>query len=613
MEQLYKLFIYVEKYRKEIISFFFAISSLMGIVIYAGIYKLGFFDTLSYTLGLFAMDVKTPGEISDLTTGIDFSNGYWKLIFVASTLAKATVVGGVFLLFFRSTLATLYRQKMIANGKHTIVIGLGRNSRFFINSMLEKKSNEHKIIVFEIDKKNEYLNIYKNKKIAIIEDEIEKMIAELNIENCHNIFISTGSDEKNIYYALKIIKRLEGYEANKKLLVHIEDRTFRDFYSDSGVLNNVKLDIKVFSFNKESARMFFQENRLEGRKPLKGDESFSINIVGGDDLSIALVVEVCKLAHYPNGNRLIINCLARDEVALEEKINYAFAEMKEIMNISIKYIRADSDKLSFYDHEVWEDVSNLRHVFYCYDDVKRNISIASKVKERTFLRRRKEMENIYFHIATMNHIKISQELEKNTQKKNFSVFAEADRVCSYENLVENKIDKIAKIIHYNYEKRNLKEVREGEKLNKEIAWSRAKVYEKKSSMGQAIHIRTKLHTLGIDVVENSESLDVKKLYKKNEEVIDKALAMKNDFVGFLDRLTESEHRRWMALLRLMDYQQGRGERKDHIKKYHPLLKEFSEFTDKEKEEYEKYDRDAILKLAQYEAEVGNLLKLKEDG
>jgi len=620
MELLYRAFIYAKKYRMEIIGLFFAVSFFMGVIIYSVVYGLTFWDTLSYSLGLFAMDVKTPSEITDLAIPIDKINPYWHSIFIASTLAKFTVGLGVFLLFFRSVLSHWYASRVIINGDHNIVVGLGRNSRFFINSMSEKREHRHKIIVFETDKEHEYLDKYKNKRVSIVLEDVEMKLDDLNLEACKNVFISTGSDEKNIYYALKFLERFKGTDSTTKLVVHIEDRTLRNFYSDTGVFHDSNVELKVFSFNKESARILFQKHAIDEKSSDEKSKEIKIHVIGEDDLSISVIVEACKVAHFSDEKRLTINCIGRDTTAIKEKIDYAFPEIDKIKNIDIVYLNIDPDKKEFYDgeNELWREIDNLKHLFYCYDDILKNIKIATKVKDVTFLRRAEEGRKINFHIATMNHQKIAKEIEA-TSKENVFVFAQAEEVCSYDNLINNEIDELAKLINYDYFKASDGDGYTKEQIakikNADDLWSNTLINDKKSSMGQAIHIKTKLNYLGLKVTKN-RTLNREKLLSENRKKIYKALEIK-DVSNFelsdkmrkkLDKLAVSEHNRWIALLQMMDYQLSKDGTKDKMQKYHPLIKPLSEFSKEEMEKYAPYDVNAVLKIAEYEAHVGNEIK-----
>lgn len=610
MEAFFRAYIFLDKRKTLLIITAFISTGAFAIYVYMKCYGIEWYQAGSHMLSIFTTDVKIP------PTKLPIKEAEQQLYIIA-IIAKVSVILTIILIYIREILSWLYRWLVKFRGGHTIVVGLGRNSRFFINSMLEKKEYQHKIMAFEIDEENPYLDKYKNKRVSIVLKDVEKMLDVLNLEQSQNVFISTGSDEQNIYYALKFLERLNGTQ--QKLLVHIEDRTLRNFYSDRGVLHNCGVDLKVFSFNKEAARMLFQQHPLDG----DGCKEIKLHIIGEDDLSISMLVEACKIAHFPNENRVIINCIAKETTALETKVNYAFQQINEIENISINYINKDPDTKEFYSetNELWKEIESLQHVFYCYDDIMKNIKIATKVRDITFLRRETENQSIKFHIATMNHKKIANEIESST-KENIFVFAQAEKICSYDNLINNQIDEIAKLINYDhfqassgagYTKEQIEKIENADDL-----WNETLINDKKSSMGQAIHIKTKLKYLGLEVRENHKGHSEEALLEYNKAKIYKALEIKNvshfefspEMAKKLDKLALSEHNRWMALLKIMDYKCSKDGTKDKLQKYHPLLKPLAEFSEEEMDKYVPYDVKSILEIARYEAKVNNAISFK---
>ena len=682
MEFLYRLYKYSE-HKILIIIVLSSLSGALGMYTYGHIYKIGWEKSVLYTLELFAMDVKHPAEVKELiwlennnSKNFVNQNGEinatyyaddcikishithsWKLIYLAGFFATLTLVVGVFLLFFRSLLSLWYRKNIIRNGEHTIVIGLGRNSRFFINSMEEEYP--HKVIVFEIDEHNPYIEIYQEKKVSVVLHDVDSMIDELNLDNVKNVFISTGSDEKNLYYALQFIDRLEGNTEFGKLLIHIDDRTLRNLYSDDGALKSSRIDIKIFSYYKDAARLLFQEHPLEGEYNKKKKDNvidtftpFQMVVIGNSELSISLVAEACRLAHYPNNNKLHIYCIDSDIKSLSTKFYYSFPEIEKveenlynIENIDISFIELESGSIEFYKHEVWEN-SKIKHIVCCYDDIIRNISIVTKLKDVTYLNlRREKLYNFEhkFHIATMNHKKVAKKVESfnlNSENKNLFTFAQADVICSQKNLLCNHIDEMAKMMHYCYDSWHCRdnEIEINENAMEE-KWKKASIYEKRSSLGQAIHLDTKLRVMGLKKLKVSSTEDTKLLQRENKRMIDRVfakdmerLALSEDKLyemeqayknrykeevkdGFFfpkkygtefEKVLRMEHNRWMTVLKLMDNVKDekavsmRSEERKKLKVHH-LLKPFSEFETNHERIYVINDYNTIKNVARYMA------------
>ena len=103
------------------------LSVILGWAVYYCIYGLPLLESIIYGVQLLAMDVKTPFEL-DGTPNL----AYASLIYVPALLATMTLGLGIVALIVNHSSSVQYLKNIIRNGGHTIVVGLGRNSRFFI-------------------------------------------------------------------------------------------------------------------------------------------------------------------------------------------------------------------------------------------------------------------------------------------------------------------------------------------------------------------------------------------------------------------------------------------------------------------------------------------------
>jgi len=666
MDFLYWLYISSEKYKFWVIGVMWVLFWSLGFIIYYHIYGLDGYSSAGYALEQFAVSIKTPYEVKDLillennssfsmNSLVDVNRTIlekecstlfchtdhtksWYVIYAVAIGAKITLFLSVFLLFFRSVLSSLYRRRIIRKGEHTIVVGLGKNSRFFINSMLEHE--KHKMIVFEKKKENHYIEHYRNKRVALVEEDVENMLDKLNINKAKNIFISTGDDESNIYLAMRFMAKINDEDNSiEKLVVHIEDRTLRNLYDDEKALHKSNIDLRPFSFYKEAARRLFRLHPLEGDKYkiMDSEDDFHIVIVGNSEFSISLISEACRLSSLPNNNRLHIHCIGQKREAFEQQVLYAFPNINDIENVKIHYIEADSRTLDFYHKNIWQ-IENLTHVIYADESVLENIRISTKVSDVTYLRDKSKIVDTKFHIATMNHIRVAEEIRGEFSENNIFTCAEANKICSRENLLLNSVDTIAKMIHYTYESQHFREYNvkiRNSAINR--MWRDASVNDKRTSVAQAIHIDTKLKALGLKRKLLEEELALYKLYKRNVKILQSRLLKDKEHFGLtrhelyemeqaykkrykkevkdgfffpekyvtkLEKMLRMEHNRWMTVLMLMDNirddsaeNMTSNERKKL--KIHHLLKPFSEFTTNKERIYVINDYNTIKNIARY--------------
>lgn len=660
----YELYIWVEKSDYKMIKILGALALGLGFYVYKFIYELPPLESFTYSTQLFAMDIKTPFELKEFLVALhgkdalcdvagvlnplkESASHWWGLIYAASLFATLTLVSSIGLLLFRNKISTFYLKHLIKEGSHTIVVGLGRNSRFFINSLLE--TEKHKVIVFERDKENAYIGQYKSKEIAVVTSDINEMLNDLNMENAKNIFISTGNDEQNIYLAMRFIAQLKDQDHKiQKLLVHIEDRTLRNLYDDGKALDKKNIDLRLFSFYKDSSRMLFQEHPLEGddQSLMDSGEDFHIVIVGNSEFSISLIAEACKRSDLPKGNKLHIHWMGKDKEGFEKRVYYAFPQIGTLEHVQLHFDEVDTQAIEFYEHPVWKE-ENITHVIYADEVTLENIRIATKVSNITYLRDQSKIQKTKFHIATMNNVKIAEELRNEIKNKNVFTCAEANKVCSAENLLFNSTDEISKFIHYAYASKHFR-VNDLKIHLKGVnrVWREASVNDKRASTAQAIHIDTKLKALGLRKEKATKETSLDTLYKANKRLLNAKLQAdmnrfgltkekleemeeayqkrkdetvkegyffpKKDSDTLLENLVRMEHNRWMTALKMMDYiqadeatNQTREVRKQF--KHHHLLKPFSEFKTNEEKIYVINDLNTIKNIARYMALTGYAL------
>lgn len=563
----YKIFIFLDKYKVIIILTTTTITIGLGFYIYSVICNFPTSKTINDILNLFIDPLVYPENIDNSTKNwLDW----------ISISAKSTLFFTIIIFVIKSQLASMQHWISVKKGKHILVIGLDKNSRFFINSEIDKRNRRleipnrydnifgyieeiilinikrlnriiNNIVVIEPNEKNPYISVYKNRAISVISKEIDTIIDKIRIDSARYIFVSTGNDRDNIYIALKIIEKAKA-DPSKKLLVHIENRTLRSLYNDGSLLDGkaikdinqnekkIKLDIQPFSYYKESARMFFRKHDIDGdnRDIITSDKPFEIAIIGKSLLAIEMIAEIIKIAHLPNNNILTINYIDKDIKKLKEWVEYEFNYINDLDYIKIKYIPLDHYNISFYYHEIWHR-HNLKHIIFCFKESITNISTAIKLKRIAY---HEQLDNLKrkIYVATYNDIKLSKELRKNNQNQDdIFVFATANEVCDRDNLIDTDIEKLAKLINYSYHLKQgydkLAIDTEKEIIavhNKEIS-----INDKISSISQALHIKIKLKALNLRYQKNpNKSID--ELIQINNKIFDKVLHKERELLKLTD-------------------------------------------------------------------------------
>lgn len=635
--EIYRFFIVLEKYRWWILGTAFGIGFVGGIYVYGWIYQVGF-SALIYTVQLFVADVKTFGDLSIVSSLEDAPADAWK-IYIPATFAQIFLFFGLVLLFFKSQVARLHHWLSIKRGDHTLVIGLGRNSRFFIDSELESKQPSN-IVVVEKDPNNPYIKHYQDQAVSVIIDDTANRLERLNIAKCREIFISTGNDQENILISLKILKDAQK-DMQKKLVIHIEDRTLRSLYVDEGLFRTDMMDVEPFSFYQQSARELFQEHPIvgDGDDLIQSTQPFGVVAVGKTPLAVEILFEAIKVAQLPNENKLHLYFIDQDAEAFERYIRYHMPYYEQLPNTVLHFIGLDKDQNSFYADTVWKN-EILKHIILCHEESVDNVRIATQLKGFTYTNPREGFTTPKIHIATYHKSQIAEEVKRyNTeQTKGVYAFAEAKEICNRKNLLHSELNRLAKIVHRGYTLKAEGYKPEALLVSQKIicrTWeSHALINDRKASFAQALHINTKLKTLGLTRVPSP--IAVKALAAANREVLREALepsfqtlGVKGKTLGevfeelkanaffpeqyqtIFEKLLRAEHNRWMAILISMgnrydekakNYKGKDKERK--LRKIHHLLKPLEAFTEESEKRYILNDIYAVFYIPEYLAQIG---------
>lgn len=203
--------------------------------------------------------------------------------------------------------------------------------------------------------------------------------------------------------------------------------------------------------------------------------------------------------------------------------------------------------------------------------------------------------------------------------RNFYTFAASQEISSYENLIDEEQDTIAKMIHCGYGEVFDPDLHYDEKHCME-SWHSARFSDRESSRSQALHIDAKLHALGLKRAL-ADTPRFQHLLAQNRTVLNKALNLSPDYYAQLvewskdpsvlanyefdfskpiEALARAEHDRWNAYHWLNGWVYGE---KDKSKKTHHCLKPLEEFEGDMKKDI-LWDIYAVLYIPNFLASAG---------
>jgi len=532
---------------------------------------------------------------------IDNTNIYLE---IARLFSYLTIFIGATFLFIKDIIQKLI-VKSIMTQNHSIVCGLGQNNRFYLNSEVNSK-DLGKIIIIEKDVSNPYIESYKSKGFGVLIGDIldENFWKRMNIHDLQNFIISTGNDRRNIEVVTKFLDSCEDYTEDNfgistKVYIHIESRDLNLLFQQEVVQTKKELKIEIipFSFYEDAAKHLLTQHSILGNKSeiINTNESYDIAIIGSGELAKYIIYQICKIAHLPNQNELIIHCIDKEADEFIKKLHRAFRYIDKVPNIIIRPLSADTKSSDFYELPLWRE-KNLTNIIICQDEEKENLDVALSLYDKAYLKEAREKTlrtKVLFEI--FKEMTLSSKINSNTEQfGEFYTFANANDICSKENLIDEKTDEIAKLINYSYgdeynpqqildydeeveiKSNNGNKVKVSKREAIDAKWfDTTRMSDKESSRAQAMHLDIKLLALGLKKVLITKSISTKDLLKSNRKIFEKHLGkyisiddlkaasreldnfwankpydikyFPEQYTTLFEKIVHAEHNRWNAL------------------------------------------------------------------
>ncbi len=639
---IHRLLVILQEHQWKVVGIILLLAFVSGLV--------GFIDAVSDKKNIVEPFVRTSPSIFIYLSALlwtflnmvightDNLNNAW--ITVSQLLSYIAVTFAIFIALLKDLVGKRLLES-IREIPHSLIIGLGVNNRTFLEN--EVKLGQHKnIIIIESDPANIYIDYFRDKGFGVFVGTLDKF--QVNFSMLDRVIASTGNDRINIEIAVKLISMIpvgmdrEKFRYPTVVNIHLQNQNYKALFQQN-ILNlkgrNLPLEFKPYSFNDTATRQLFEKHTVLGNYwPLaQTNESYSVVVIGNGDLAQRIIYHLCMQANLPNKNRLTIYCFSEDAQTFLTRINASFLEIKmlePVINLIGYSFKMDSPE--FYTHDVWRE-ENITNVIICHDDDDINLEYTVNIHDKVYLDRavNKTMKT-KVHFAMFTSMELSKSININKDEfEQFFAFGNAKSICSREYLIDEEYETISKLIHFGYaneyDKGHIVRVDDAQKIediNKK--WHDTTIFTKReSNRSQALHINTKLMTLGLKKIKSSDAnlLEInqnamqtartqfpftddqllyisKKLYSDNSEdevALNKFFddIMKND--DMYSKLAKAEHERWNAFHYLNGWRYDKN-RNDSVKN-HNCLVHMEEFSDVRHRETIIYDLYAILYIPNY--------------
>ncbi len=437
------------------------------------------------------------------------------------------------------TLIAQYITKLRVNGvkrgnKTLHVFSQIKEESIIFARDIRKNDKKCEIIFLDDKDKSEYSDLRHELRCKILDEKIENIRANAKKRKVYYYCISKD-EEKNLNSTLAIMAQLESakrsVQQNNYIYLFSSDPS-AELIIDS--LNKGSINIDIIDEHKIAAYNLISEYPL---LEYATDNKISVLICGWSDVG----QEVLKAASWCGmlpGYELSISVIARNvSDAANDFIASHPGLFTEKHNIKFFSYANDVEFYNLIDNEL--SCSNYIVVAESDDDSQKTVERAIALR-RCFYKLTEAFNNappVFAYIETPEKalaVKSLHTAESNVKRRmpyNIIPFGMADKIYTFDNITESDLDILSRNVHLVYE-----DIFSDEPIDVASALERYNLFEvnKNANRANALHIRYKLLMLGLDYAPES-----------NEEELLLSDHMSQEA---LERLTVSEHDRWMAFL-----------------------------------------------------------------
>ncbi len=512
----------------------------------------GVLDVINNTVALFLFDY--PHDDNNF---LDF----------AKLLCAATVFFGTGMIFAKRV-ANALAVKQAQNANYVLIIGLDDQN----SALLKNWDDPTGVVVIEPGMERGDVSSMKSRGFGVIQQEIESALKSLNLGKMKNCIISLGNDQQNMRVTARMLELMPDQE-KRAMTVRIENKKLSVLFRKQIVDRRRETDVVAQSFNELIAKDLLRNYSIFGKQPsiIETDAPWGIVVVGDSDLTMEIIFQVMSIAHLPNQNLLTIYSVGSDAIRFVQKLGKQFTAIGRVPFINVQAVTNSYDTSDFFSDPVWEN-QNITNIIIATGDQDQNLDIAINLQDTTYIDAVASNARMPMILVALQTEKgIGKYLnEKNSLFPNLRSFGDLSEVATKENLLDSKMDTIAKTIHYDYSLDG--GIGNGEKVHVsdlEKAWLEgAGIDDRDSSRAQAMHMDIKLLAMGLvkrkakgkppeaDLVEQNRQTLFRKMKLLDSsfsvakwDEIGKNYTYLNfpaDFIGLFNKIARSEHNRWMA-------------------------------------------------------------------
>jgi hypothetical protein len=357
-----------------------------------------------------------------------------------------------------------------------------------------------------------------------------------------------GANLEAVFEAFHLITGRGKAGPTVKCFVRIDDVRLRALFWRHPVftLDTDRFEIEMFGFFDLAARDVLTTFPLNERPDGVVLNNAHLAVAGFGGMGEALVMQAVRTCHYAGNEKLMVTVLDPDADRFRELFRQRYPALESVVNLRFLPLALEDPAFSsgsWLDGK--KDGNEMLTLAVCEGDeitgLSRSLDFLTQTGGRParVLLRVAENEGIAALLANQADAGLTAAIRP---------FAMSRDLCSWDNIVKRRLDRLARALHEQYRQSRL---RAGESVQGNSAllpWSKLPENLKSSNRHQADHVVLKLRTLGCMLMRGGGEDDALPSFSEEQ----------------VERLARMEHRRWLADRFLSGWRLGPMDRENRV-------------------------------------------------
>jgi hypothetical protein len=383
---------------------------------------------------------------------LDISPLPWQ-IELARLIAPVATVMTILFVFVGRARVTIINYMVRYRKDHIVVGGLGWRAWQFIQTC----DDPHKVVAVELNADSREVEKARQRGVSVIIGDVldSETYGKVGLLNAKDLVAFTGNDGINVELALKArdyVRKTHPSNSHLRIHLHADEPklTYRledypKFYDEYSVA-----EISFFSVYDLSARILFHSYPPDLFADVFGQRQVHIALYAFERMALHILLEAARTCHFRNSSRTRFTIFDKDAVVKAQQLKNEYPHIEEICDFDFVPMEVNGQ------HDI-DDLSTvlLQSITYhviCDDSDESNVNCALILRNALLKR---IGCNAPIMVRMMQSSGLAQLLESRTgdpeNPDGLFPFGMLDQVLQVDNIINERLDRRAKIIHQIYE------------------------------------------------------------------------------------------------------------------------------------------------------------------